>query len=394
MTGKSKNPMPELWTLKYAPKNLDEVVGNQESVQQIRKWALDWQRGKKQKPLLLFGPPGTGKTASALAVALEMNWSVLEVNASMQRNAKAVQSLVGSAAGTGTLFGGKRLVLFDEVDGAFDRGQMPALSAALQNAVQPVILTADDVWNQKLTGIRASCTKVEFRKIGKIDVKKALNRIAEKQGIQADVQDIADAAEGDFRSALIDLQGGNASSRMHKKNVFDGVRSVFKATTFGEAASSQDDSDTDFDLFSRWLEENIPVEYEKPQDVAAAFEALSRASVFAGRIRRRQAWTLYKFQRVLTLAGIALAKKDVYRKFTPYRFPGLVRYLGQTRKMRALLKSAAQKMGAKLHCSSKKAREGMSFYRQAGAFFEWDEEESEAAGATPENHKTKRKTTA
>ncbi|MDP2717223.1 MAG: hypothetical protein Q8P02_00610, partial [Candidatus Micrarchaeota archaeon] len=158
-----------------------------------------------------------------------------------------------------------------------------------------------------------------------------------------------------------------------------------------EAVAAQDDSDTDFDLFSRWLEENIPVEYETPQDVAKAFDALSRASVFAARIRRRQNWQLYKFQRALALAGVGLAKKDVYRKFTPYRFPGLVRYLGQTRKNRAMLKSAAAKAGEKLHCSTRKAREDMAFYRPAGTFFGWDEEEAEAAGVNPDKPKTRRK---
>ena len=51
-----------LWTDKYRPKTLDEVVGNNKEKALIQKWVDNWKAGNPQKPLLLDGPAGIGKT--------------------------------------------------------------------------------------------------------------------------------------------------------------------------------------------------------------------------------------------------------------------------------------------------------------------------------------------
>ncbi len=376
--------MPQLWTNQYAPQTLDDIVGNAESVTQIKTWALDWQRGKKQKPLLLHGPPGTGKTAAARALAHEMGWVLLETNASDLRDGDNVKKIVGLASSTGTLFGEKRLVLFDEVDGVFDRGVGPALLKIVTDAVQPILLTANDVWEPKLAALRASTVRVEFKKVAKYDVKKALVRIAQSESRDDDLTPFLENARGDVRSAIIDFQSGAPSERQREENVFDGIRRLFKAKNFHDALGAHDDSAIDFDLFFRWIEENIPLEYETPQDSARAFDALSRASVFGARIRRRQDWDLLKFQRAMALGGVGCAKTEVYHKFTPYRFPAYVKALSQSQKSRGALKSAARKAGEKLKLSIRKAKEDLPYYRPFADHFGWDEDEKAAAGVTTE----------
>ncbi|HHH79843.1 MAG TPA: AAA family ATPase, partial [Thermoplasmatales archaeon] len=71
------------WTEKYRPRTLEEVVGNREAKTLLRSWASKWNLGTppKKRAVILAGKPGVGKTSSALALANEYNWTVIELNA-------------------------------------------------------------------------------------------------------------------------------------------------------------------------------------------------------------------------------------------------------------------------------------------------------------------------
>ena len=87
------------WAEKYRPKSLDEVVGNSRAVGELRKWAGDWEHGHaRKKGAILVGSPGTGKTSAAHALAADMKWGVLELNASDSRNYAAIKRVAFSGA--------------------------------------------------------------------------------------------------------------------------------------------------------------------------------------------------------------------------------------------------------------------------------------------------------
>ena len=62
-----------LWTDKYRPQTLDEVVGNNKEKKIIEDWVKNWKNGNPQQPLLLVGPPGIGKTTLALIIAKDFS---------------------------------------------------------------------------------------------------------------------------------------------------------------------------------------------------------------------------------------------------------------------------------------------------------------------------------
>ncbi|MCI4327010.1 MAG: AAA family ATPase [Thermoplasmata archaeon] len=111
------------------PARLSEVVGNPRVLARFLEWGRSWATGTappRFRAAVLAGPPGVGKTTSALALAAEFGWTVVEMNASDARNQGAIDQVAGRAAITHTLGdsgkfrspkdGGRTLILLDEAD--------------------------------------------------------------------------------------------------------------------------------------------------------------------------------------------------------------------------------------------------------------------------------------
>jgi replication factor C large subunit len=388
----------ELWTQKYAPKSLNEVAGNEDAKEEIRKWALEAERGKKVQPLLIYGAVGVGKSAIAYALAREMGWEIIETNASDLRDALTLKKIYGLAASSVGLFGEKQLILIDEIDSVSDRQEFATLQQIIKDSAKPIMLIANDLWNQKISALRFTCKQVEIRRINLASIRKRLIEISEKEshpiGIKA--EDIAKNAGGDIRSALNDLQATigmenfdpKQFSRDRDENIFEAVRTVLKTMNYSEAIKAGGDYNTqEGEMLLLWLDENIPLEYEKIEEQSQAYQWLSRADVFSGRIRKRQHWGYLKYVAQLGKAGVALSKQGTYHKFVKYQFPSLIRTLGQSRKNRGLLLAIKRKIARKMHISMSDSNLVIAFISALDGFAEYFELDGDEASLVSDLYK-------
>lgn len=360
----------QLWTERYHPNSVEEFIGNSDAVETSQKWARAWDAGKRPKPILLHGQTGTGKTSLAYLTAKLNGWDLFEMNASDFRTKDLVEKLAGSAAQGATFSGALRMVLIDEADGlqgVTDRGGAGAISGVIRSAQNPVMLTADDAYSQKLRALRSLCTMVEFKKINYLSIAKRLREILDLERAKYDedaVKELAKNCAGDFRSALLDLQTlagagevtmdavSTLGHRDRSEKIFKVLREIFAGKDLAEIRKARASSELSNDLLERWIEENIPRQYTKPEDTAAAFERLSRADIFNGRIMRRQHFGFMRYSGDLMSAGVALSRKHDYHDFVMYRFPGLLSKLSRSKPRRALRGALAKKIGGAMHSSA------------------------------------------
>jgi len=344
--------------LKHSPSKLDDLFGNDEARMQARRWILNWLRGKKQRPILIHGPVGTGKTSVAVALQKEYDLELIQMGTSELRNKENIERVFSNAATADSLSGKKKLLLIDDVDALqrSDSGGSAAISRLLRSSACPIMLTALDIWDKKLSGIRAECEIVAFRKITKPSISKVLARIVAAEGMvvpEETILSIAEGANGDVRSAINDLQSGASGSRDREKDIFERVRAVFKSVSYADAKKATQ-GDVDYNLLKLWVDENIPAEYEVVDDLARAYNMLSRADIFEGRIRNSH-WGYLKYTIDLMSIGVALSKSQLYRKFTKYQFPKYLKEMGATVARRAMMKEIGKKIGAHVHLNRRDA---------------------------------------
>jgi len=362
-----------LWTYKYRPKKLDDIIGNEQAKQIVRAWAEAWNSGKPQKPLLLYGPPGVGKTATAYAVASEYGWDLVEMNASDSRDRATVERILGAAAQASSLFGGRKLILIDEVDGLSpkeDAGGVKAIIEILQKSKNPVMLTANDAWAPSVVPLHPYVKMVEYKRIPPSVLASYLMKILDKEGIPYDREAIiylAKKESGDVRAALLDLQAvaryglkitldlvKDLGYRDREASIFEVLAKIFKSERVVRPFALTATLDMDPEMFTYWIVENIPREYEDPEEVAEAFKWVSRADVFNGRIIRRQYWGFLSYAQELLVNGVIIAKKRPYRKFTRYSYPTWIKLLSRYKDKLKKRNELARKLGKLFHLSRRR----------------------------------------
>ena len=369
------------WVEKYSPKKLGDVLGNAKIKAQIEVWANNWVQGIPQKPLLLMGPPGVGKTTMAHLVGKEYFSETIEVNASDKRSYDIIKRSIGEAAQTKSLFQeGKKLLIMDEVDGINgrdDSGGVKAINETIKNSKQPLIMMANDPYSKRLTSIKNKCQALKFTKIHSNSINAQLKRICAQEDISYDPEALkllSKQSNGDLRSAITSLEAivdeskqvtvdsiSVISKKDTEQNIFDTVRTVLKSKTPEHVIEAMR-VDAQPSILLEFIAENVPREYERVDEIAKAYENLALADLNLGRAFKTQNYTYWKYAFLFMGRGVANSKKQTYKKFARYTGSTVFSKLSKSRKRKNLVEAVTTKMGQRLHTSPKELEKHLPYY--------------------------------
>ncbi len=359
--------------LKYKPKNLSDIKGQDKAILELKNFLENFKKGKAG---LLYGPSGTGKTSISYMLAKESNYEVIEINASDYRNKDEIEKIVGEGVKQQSLFKEGKIILVDDVDGMNlkDRGGSQALAKIISKSKWPILMTCNDPFGSKLKILRNKSKLIEFKKLNYLSIYNILKEICEKEEVkfkEDKLKQLARRSNGDIRAALNDLQNlikgkeledVGFGDREHKENIFNALRLIFKSKDSNLLLNIFSKTDLDLDECMLWLDENLSKEYDK-EDLVEAYDKLSKADVFKGRIRRRQYYGFLPYVNALASVGIGLSKKDKNNNVVNYKRPGRILKIWIAKQRYAKKRAIAAKFAEATHISAKKALKEFCYYQ-------------------------------
>jgi len=340
-----------LWSERYRPRELGEMVGNEDARKKLVSWIGKWKSGGKAA--LLVGPPGTGKTTTVHLIAEKLGLNLVELNASDTRTKEKLSRKIGEIISSENLFGCRTLIFLDEVDGLAGRsdyGAIDYIKEAVRKTENPVVMAANNPEADEVRKLSSVTIKIEFVKPSILDVVGQLRRIADSESLPAtdkELTEVAEAANGDLRAAINSLQSGLPQAKdeeltsLQSIDGFFGAHSEKVALQFLRSYPGQP-RDKVRDLFVSVSRAKILMERK-----AAALEVISRADVLMGRIFRGQDWRLLRYldQMLATELWNSVGDGGARYASDAVPWPLQVRIWNDSRKLKDIASATGKRLG-------------------------------------------------
>jgi replication factor C large subunit len=350
-----------MWTEKYRPHRIDELVGNLEARLLIIKWLDTWVNGTR--PLLVIGPPGVGKTSFVHILSTDYDFDLIEMNASDSRTRDMLESRILPVLNNTSIYGKRMLLFLDEVDGIYrrqDSGGIEFLTRILKEPTIPIIL-ASNSRNQRIKELTKNCRVIEFHSIPLDLSEKLLNQILSKEGLDFPISEkdlILKRSRGDIRSLLNLAQSAHAQymtdkEQMSEIDIGPAVDAFFAETTLENAKNILARSDSHYvdprfglspedrrrDILFAFFTSIISSRTLDMNTRAGLLEILSSIDIWIGRIFQNRNWRLLRYLDEMLVNRIYRLSRNRGIKYSQYSFlwPTIMQVISRSQGLKPLI---------------------------------------------------------
>ncbi len=218
--------MIEVWTEKYRPDTLEEVIGHKNKVERLQSFVK-----KKTVPHMLFaGPAGTGKTTSAIALAKDLygdDWknNFMETNASDERGIDVVRNQIKNFARTMPINADFKIIFLDEADNLTSDAQQALRRTMEKFSGSCRFILSCNYSSKIISPIQSRCAVFRFNRLEDDEVQEYLEKVIKGEKLEVDdsgVSAIKQVARGDLRKATNVLQAATTTGEnVDDKTVFE-----------------------------------------------------------------------------------------------------------------------------------------------------------------------------
>ncbi len=267
---------------KYEPKTIDDIILPEKTLDPIISFANGWACGfpnMTQPALFLYGKPGTGKTLMAKCLCKDMDWNIIELNASATRTKEQLKNLLNIHSTD--FFGRKNCLFLDESD-SIDGGEAIIKKVIMQMKF-PVIIVANDLYKVPKV-LRDISEAIQFWRPTVKALKQHVIKINREEGLCLPDDILTAASETqDYRAAINILEARQILTQKEKKlSVGDITKNLMynESVDIHESGSAEDIKKRSAILYH--IDENAPKLYDI-LDLQEIFETAIKADKYTRR---------------------------------------------------------------------------------------------------------------
>ena len=246
--------MISIWTEKYRPDSLDEVVGQDNIVDRLSAFVEE-----DSVPHILFaGPAGTGKTTSAIAMAKDLygdEWkqNFMETNASDERGINVVREKIKDFARTKPINADYKIIFLDEADALTSDAQQALRRTMEQFSDNCRFILSCNYSSKIIDPIQSRCAVFRFNRLEQDKVEEYIQRLGKEEEFKIS-QDAIDAimrvSDGDLRRVTNVLQTASIqNSEIEEEDIYavaaslrpDEIREILDKALAGDFIEARED---------------------------------------------------------------------------------------------------------------------------------------------------------